>query len=274
MKTSRSSAIEAVAQPLTIRLRRIRCEWWIALAVALLHVAVAGRYDIFRNELYAVICGRHPDFGYVDMPPLIPLIAGATQLCGENVWLLRLPAVIAAAALVVLAASFARLLGGKERSAWIAGAATGMAPALAALTSVLSKTSLEPIGWTAAAFCLTRAILKQNGASNALGRSNRGNLHGGEIWDWHLDHCPGDRRGIDQHEVDSGLAALLAVSSHCCSIRSTEFDLAATAWLAISRGQCPSSRCRDQFYGYPSPLRIRANSRHESHAGAALDHGW
>jgi 4-amino-4-deoxy-L-arabinose transferase-like glycosyltransferase len=135
------------------------------LAVALLHFAVAGRYDIFRNELYAVVCGRHPDFGYVDMPPLIPLIAAATQLCGENIWLLRLPAVIAAAALVVLTASFARLLGGNERSAWIAGAGTGMAPALAALTTVLSTTSLEPISWSAAAFCFTRAVLKQDGRS-------------------------------------------------------------------------------------------------------------
>jgi hypothetical protein len=39
--------------------------------VALLHLAVAGRYDIFRNELYCIVCGRHPDFGYVDQPPLI-----------------------------------------------------------------------------------------------------------------------------------------------------------------------------------------------------------
>jgi hypothetical protein len=48
------AAVEAVPQALTIRLCRIRCEWWIALAVALLHGAVTGRYDIFRNELYAV----------------------------------------------------------------------------------------------------------------------------------------------------------------------------------------------------------------------------
>jgi hypothetical protein len=35
-----------------------------------LHLIVAGRYDIFRNELYFIVCGRHPDFGYVDQPPL------------------------------------------------------------------------------------------------------------------------------------------------------------------------------------------------------------
>jgi 4-amino-4-deoxy-L-arabinose transferase-like glycosyltransferase len=130
--------------------------------VGVLHLIVAGRYDIFRNELYFIVCGRHPDFGYVDQPPLIPLIAAATQALGDNVWLLRLPAAIAAAALVPLTASFARLLGGNERSASIAGIAAGIAPALAALTSVLTTSTLEPIGWTASAYLLTRAIVQRS----------------------------------------------------------------------------------------------------------------
>ena len=50
-----------------------------------------------RNELYFLACGRHPDFGYVDQPPLVPLIAAATQVFGVNIWMLRLPATIAAA---------------------------------------------------------------------------------------------------------------------------------------------------------------------------------
>ena len=75
-------------------------EWLIALVIGLVHLAVAGRYDIFRNELYFIVCGRHPDFGYVDQPPLVPLLAATTQLFGDNPWLLRLPAVAAAAGLV------------------------------------------------------------------------------------------------------------------------------------------------------------------------------
>jgi 4-amino-4-deoxy-L-arabinose transferase-like glycosyltransferase len=127
------------AQAVAGAVRRIPLVWWIALWVGLLHLVVAGRYDIFRNELYFIDCGRHPDFGYVDQPPLIPLLAAATQLFGDNVWLLRIPGLIAAAAaLVPLTASFSRLLGGNERSALIAGAAAGLAPALAALTSVLT----------------------------------------------------------------------------------------------------------------------------------------
>ncbi|MFZ1017144.1 MAG: hypothetical protein WAN39_04645, partial [Candidatus Cybelea sp.] len=74
----------------------------VAVAVALVHVVSAGRYGFFANELYFIVCGRHPAFGYVDQPPLIPLLAAATQFGGNNTWLLRLPAVLAAVALVPL----------------------------------------------------------------------------------------------------------------------------------------------------------------------------
>jgi hypothetical protein len=57
--------------------------WFIALIVGLLHAVVAGRYDAFRNELYFIVCGRHPDFGFVDQPPLVPLLAAVTQLFGD-----------------------------------------------------------------------------------------------------------------------------------------------------------------------------------------------
>jgi 4-amino-4-deoxy-L-arabinose transferase-like glycosyltransferase len=109
----------------------------IALVVGFVHLAVAGRYDIFRNELYFIVCGCHPDFGFVDQPPLVPLLAAATQIFGDNAWLLRLPAVLAAAGLVLLSASFARVLGGNATSAWIAGLAAGIAPALIGLTTTL-----------------------------------------------------------------------------------------------------------------------------------------
>jgi hypothetical protein len=53
--------------------------WSVAAVVAIAHLAAVGRYGFFVNELYFVVCGRHPAFGYVDQPPLVPLIAAATQ---------------------------------------------------------------------------------------------------------------------------------------------------------------------------------------------------
>src|SRR5271167_3696908 len=96
-----------------------RAAWWaawiVAAVVAIVHLAVAGQYDAFRNELYFIVCGRHPAFGYVDQPPLVPLIAAATQFAGAHLWLLRLPSVLAAALLVPLVVWFAVLLGASTR---------------------------------------------------------------------------------------------------------------------------------------------------------------
>jgi 4-amino-4-deoxy-L-arabinose transferase-like glycosyltransferase len=142
-----------------IQIGRDPAIWAIAAATLALHLAVAGRYDIFRNELYYIVCGRHPAFGYADQPPAVPLIAAATQLFGLNVWLLRLPAALAAAALVPLTAAFARLLGGTSQSAIIAAFAVALSPALTALTGILTTSTFEPLAWTAVAYLLARAVI-------------------------------------------------------------------------------------------------------------------
>ncbi len=136
--------------------------WVIALVIGVVRFAFAGRYDAFRNELYFIVCGRHLDFGFVDQPPLIPALAAITQLFGDNVWLLRFPAVLAAIGLVPLTGLFAKLLGGDRTSAWIAGLAAGIAPGLIALTTTLGTSTFEPMAWTGVAYLLAVAIIREN----------------------------------------------------------------------------------------------------------------
>jgi 4-amino-4-deoxy-L-arabinose transferase-like glycosyltransferase len=136
--------------------------WALAALTLALHLAFAGRYDMFRNELYYIVCGRHPAFGYADQPPLVPLLAAATQAFGLNVWLLRVPAALAAAALVPLTAAFARLLGGGAGAAFVAALAGAMSPALIALTQIMTTSTFEPLAWTAFAYLVTRAVAAGN----------------------------------------------------------------------------------------------------------------
>ena len=133
--------------------------WSVAAVVAIVHLAVASRYDAFRNELYFIVCGRHPAFGYVDQPPLVPLLAAATQAAGIHIWLLRIPAVLAAALLVPLTVAFSQLLGAGTRGAWLAAIAAAGATLVTAMTATLSTSTFEPLAFTAVAYMIARAFL-------------------------------------------------------------------------------------------------------------------
>lgn len=134
--------------------------WVVAAVVAFVHLLVAGQYDIFRNELYFIVCGRHPAFGYVDQPPLIPLLAAATQFAGIHPWILRLPAVLSAVFIVPLTVLFAELLGANARAAWLAAVAAAGATLMVAMSATLGTATFEPIDFTAIALLVTLAYLR------------------------------------------------------------------------------------------------------------------
>ena len=136
--------------------------WSIAVVVAIVHLAVAPQYGIFRNELYFIVCGRHPAFGYVDQPPLVPLLAALTQAAGVNAWLLRIPAVLAAVFLVPVTVVLAQLFGATTRGAWLAAIAAASATLVTAMTATLSTTTFEPIAFTAIVYFLARAALRDD----------------------------------------------------------------------------------------------------------------
>jgi hypothetical protein len=79
-----------------------RVAWIAAAVVFLVHAIGNAHYGFFRDELYFIICGFHPQWGYVDQPPVVPLLAAFTQLGGHSLFLLRLvPAFCAAAGVYV-----------------------------------------------------------------------------------------------------------------------------------------------------------------------------
>jgi hypothetical protein len=90
-------------------------------AVIALHLATNGTLGFHTDELYYLDCGRHPAFGYVDFPPVVPLLARLeTGLLGVTPWTLRLLPSLMSGLLVALCGAYVRRLGG---SLWLQGIA-------------------------------------------------------------------------------------------------------------------------------------------------------
>ncbi len=63
----------------------------LAMAKLAIHLATNVTYGFHRDELYYLASGRHPALGYVDYPPLTPLLARfQLDLFGPSVYWLRL----------------------------------------------------------------------------------------------------------------------------------------------------------------------------------------
>lgn len=141
-------------------------EDYVAIAMGVLafclHALFAGRYDVFRDELYFIVCGRHPAFGYADQPPVVPLLSAAFYAMGHSVWMLRLPATLATGVLGWLSVRFARRLGADGFTAAGAGLCVTIAPMLMGIVAVFNTTSFDPLAWTLIAYLLLKATRDQD----------------------------------------------------------------------------------------------------------------
>jgi hypothetical protein len=132
---------------------------FLAFAKFAFHLLTAGRYGIFRDELYYLACSEHLDFGYVDQPPLIAFVAWiARHLFGESLIGLRLLPAAAGAATVWLTGKLAREMGGRVFAQALAALAVMAAPVYLILHHWLTMNAFEPLLWVACAWCIVRAI--------------------------------------------------------------------------------------------------------------------
>lgn len=126
-------------------------------AVALLFHAFANpHYGFFRDELYFIVCGRHPAFGYVDQPPLTPLLAAASQVFGISLFALRIVPALCAAAAVYVTCLLAREMRGGAFAEILASVTVLLAPVLASFGGKQSPDMLELPLWPLAALCVLR----------------------------------------------------------------------------------------------------------------------
>jgi 4-amino-4-deoxy-L-arabinose transferase-like glycosyltransferase len=134
----------------------------VALVKVLLHFATnlpfLG-YGYFIDEFYYLACASRLDWGYVDHPPLAPLLlAGNRLLFGDSMFSVRVLPALAGGTVVLLTGLMSRELGGGTFAQAFAALAVTIAPVHLVLDSFYSMNAFEALIWTLAAFLFIRLV--------------------------------------------------------------------------------------------------------------------
>lgn len=128
-----------------------------ALAVGVVLSVFSAGYGYERDELYFRML--RPAWGYVDQPPLAPLVARAMRnLLTDSTWAVRIPATLAAMTAVIVVALLTRELGGGRGAQTLAAWAFGCSAFPVILGHALLTATLDMPVWPAVVLFAVRAV--------------------------------------------------------------------------------------------------------------------
>jgi dolichyl-phosphate-mannose-protein mannosyltransferase len=122
--------------------------------------SISGRWGYWFDEVYMLAIGRHHlDWGSADQPPMTPLLAGLMDVIAPgSIVALRLPAILATAAAVVVAALIARELGGDRRAQTLTAGVQATTLWITMAGHWLTPYTLEPVQWLVLVWLVVRWI--------------------------------------------------------------------------------------------------------------------
>ena len=135
--------------------------WVIAAAFVGIELAFSAGYGFQQDELYFIQAGRHLAFGYVDQPPMAPLLTRlATTIGGIHPTAVRTLPALAGGAIVVLAARQAALFGAGRPGRILAALCLATAPVLLGAVHIGNTTPPALLTWTLVVLCVSTAIAR------------------------------------------------------------------------------------------------------------------
>ena len=135
----------------------------IAAAAFAVEMAVGARYGYARDELYFLAAGRHLAFGYVDQPPLTPLLARiSAAVTGNTLIGFRVLPALAMAALVVATAAMSRLLGAGRTGQLLAALAAATCAEYLGAMHELTTTTPDFVLWAITLLLVMRLLVSRD----------------------------------------------------------------------------------------------------------------
>jgi 4-amino-4-deoxy-L-arabinose transferase-like glycosyltransferase len=150
----------ASPEPVTSSDRVPLLAWVIAAVFVAVLLATSGRYGFLQDELYFIVAGHHLAFGYVDQPPLVPLLDRITGILGVNPTAIRIVPALAGGAIVIMTARLAALFGAGRTGRVLAALVTACAPVLSGSVHIANTTPFDLLAWTAVLVCVATAVLR------------------------------------------------------------------------------------------------------------------
>lgn len=124
------------------------CAAVMGLCLFLFHHLINRQYGFHGDELYFIMCGNRLDWGYVDHPPFVPLVARmATDLMGVNLFALRFFPALTLGASCLLTGWLARRMGAGRWGEFIAALSFICAPVIIRAGAFLNIPCFEAFFW-------------------------------------------------------------------------------------------------------------------------------
>jgi len=147
--------------------RAVRPPWpgiaLIAAAAVAVEMAVSARYGYVRDELYFLSAGQHLAFGYVDQPPLTPLLARiSAAVTGNTLVGLRILPALALATLVVMTAAMSRRLGAGRTGQLLAALAAATCAEYLGTMHELTTTPPDLVFWAVTLLLVMQLLASQD----------------------------------------------------------------------------------------------------------------
>ncbi|ACQ81812.1 conserved hypothetical protein [Beutenbergia cavernae DSM 12333] len=130
------------------------------LALVVVLTVTSARYGYHRDELYFRML--EPAWGYVDQPPLTPLLVQAISGVVDEAWAIRVPATLCAAATVVVVALLARELGGGAGAQTLAAWGYAFAVLPLAFGHLMLTSAIDQLVWPAVLLFAVRALQRDD----------------------------------------------------------------------------------------------------------------